>query len=683
MDIVKPTEFLLALEQYLSKDSLFTRVSVEFVRDGALRFLLETKGHQIEARWTESPLDIPDRTICTVGSVHGIARDEEPSAVEKAYSQLACRHLANRLDALLRRAPHPLLMWRNRNPLEVLWGTRLFNNLCPGLIKKGWTEYFDYSLDVLDEYEGCINLKFESPTNSVHLRLSVSPENALQPLIVWESISLYLVEDNRTAQQRTLVEHKVEDFLGYILSRNLPPKFELTFERRDLPAGVSVADANVDFFNVQPPDDSSFFQMVFGSSPEIAVVCLCDRECFNLFSFVGSSRENYIVDTPWRTNVSPEFFNHVYNISPSIYTTIMGSDNLRECLELIRQSPEQPGLVLMFDSCLSRIIGEDLSGPITEFRKKSSIPLAQYEISLSQKEYLQEFRLFWNSLFHQLVDTSDEPEANRICFLGVSGDLLNDVRPFLEKVGLRPGGAIFPQLKTSDIIDAGKAALLVVNSWEQIGIIFSDVFDKYNFPSIELPLPYGIEGTKKWLSAILEGVNDSPQDIDELIPEIRLAEEEFWHIKQKFADQRIGLFIRFQKVVHHLSPRRRFGVPLLAFLQELGFGIDLNIFVRPEEEPSLDVLRQELGLTPENGDTITCFRHSNEITPILCSGRFNFVYTEIFRDERIVSAGRIPLEMRHLFPGFQGALRTARGIAAALKSGFFERYQEFMNFPAI
>jgi len=95
----------------------------------------------------------------------------------------------------------------------------------------------------------------------------------------------------------------------------------------------------------------------------------------------------------------------------------MGGDRAGACLEAIGRTHPPPGLVILIDSCLSRLIGEDVEGAVAEFQRTSAIPTVLYDVKLVQEPYLMQPAAFWCKVFHALAEPERRMEPRRVCLL--------------------------------------------------------------------------------------------------------------------------------------------------------------------------------------------------------------------------------------------------------------------------
>ncbi len=659
------------LDRFIEDSSPYAAARCRLVHDGSLRVQLEDDQGPLEVAWVEQS---DDGVIEEARGV--VVRAEGPSD----RVRLAARHVARRLARLQRGDPPHLLQFRNRNPQRLIWDTRLFGHLCPEMLVRGRTRYFAYRLAEVDAFEGYLNLTFSSRRQTVRLRLQLGDLGGAEPLQTWGPVSLVILEDDRDEEQRGDPEHQVEQFVGYLLSRNLPPRFSLSFAHMDPPAGYLPPDHGVDFLRPTNLDDSAFFEMLLATGGQVALVFSCDRECFNLFSLVGGARERWTTTAPWYVPPAAGLLDHVLSLNLTTRATLMGDDRLDACLTALARRDPAPELVVLVDSCLSKLVGADVDGPAGRFARSSAVPLVRYDIRLTQSPPMGPLREFWRDLASALDATGDdagEVEPGGVAFVGLHPGAEEELFATLEAMGLRPSGNLFPRLDLGAFCAARRARSVVASSWtylDDMGLLEALP------PAARLPLPYGVEGTAAWLEAVARAAapgaeHDLPAD------EFEAAAEELTRQRERTGEARVGIFARSRDVVAQLSPEKRFGVPLLPLLRELGLGVDLNLYAAADEEPDAGGLLTALDLDAARGDSVHLYRDRAELPELLAAGDYPVVYTETFRDERITAAGKTPLSPAQLHPGLVGAVRTARTLRSLVASRFYGRYHHLHDNP--
>ena len=671
-DYSRPHALLPFLDRFVQDSSPYASARCRLVRDGSLRVSLVDDQGPLEVAWVEHA---PEGGVVEATRGVVVCADVGP---DRRRRRLAARHVARRLARLLRGEPPHLLQFRNRNHQRLIWDARLFGHLCPEMLVRGRTRYFSYRLAEVDQFEGYLNLTFTSRRQAVRLRLQLGDVGDGEALQTWGPISLLVLEDERDAQQRSDPEHQVEEFVGYLLSRNLPPRFSLSFAHMDPPAGYLPPDHGVDFLCPTDLDDSAFFEMLLATDGQVALVFSCDRECFNLFSLVGGSRERWTTTAPWYVPPAPGLLDHVLSLNLTTRSTLMGDDRLEACLAALAQRDPAPELVVLVDSCLSKLVGADVDGPAARFTSRGEVPLVRYDIRLTQSPPMAPLRDFWRDLAGALGDAGRSAGDDAVAFVGLHPEAQRELFPLLADMGVQPMGNLFPRLDLSVFRATRQTRKVVASSWaylDHTGLLAALP------PAARLPLPYGVAGTAAWLEATARVA--APDGGEPALPtaEIEAAAEALVRQRALTGEARVAIFARSRDVVSQLSPELRFGVPLLPLLRELGLGVDLNLYVAADEEPDAGGLLDALGLDATRGDSVRLYHDRRRLPGLMASRDFTVVYTETFRDERVTAAGKTPLSPGQLHPGLRGAVRTARTVRSLVASRFYGRYHHLLDNP--
>jgi hypothetical protein len=668
-DYSQPHVLLPFLEGFLTEQAPFNGAQVDLRPDGALAVRLSRPaGEPAHVAWVETTSGAPVSVPATWGHVEG---DDG--------SGQAARHVEARLRRLLRGAVPELLQWRNRNPQTLFWGAHMFERLRPDLLSAGRTRWFDYALTRVDEYEGLIGLEFESRDARVLLRLTLTELLGEQvPVHRWGPVALVVAEDDRPADRRDARAHRVEDYVAYLLSRNLPPAFTLAFERGDPPEGYRPPDWNIDFLEAEPPDDTSWFQMLQASPDDgVTTVYSCDLECFNLFSYVSAPGESSRVAAPWAAVPEPGHLGRVRRVHLDDYTAIMGGDGPDQCLEDLATAPTPPELIVYVDSCLSRLLGEDVDGAVRRFQSAHDVPVVKYDIDLAQEPYLAQVRTFWERLLDACPPGEGDPATDSAAFVGFGPEHLREVVPALARRGVRSAGTVFPQLDLVALRSLGRAGVLVLNEWDYVSTVFAGVLDRLHAPRVTLPLPYGFDAAVEFVDGITRRLGLPGTVLDD--PAVAAQRERFDAACRPLRGRPVTLVGRAAEVEDSMSPARRFGIPVADALRELGLALDILLYMEPGVDEA--ALRAALRLDAYPEDGVRFFSHWRELPDALRQGPGSAIYTETYRDRRITSAGKTPLTLRAFEPGFRGAVRTAENVLGLLEHRFYTSHAHHLGDP--
>jgi hypothetical protein len=436
--------------------------------DGSMIFAIDDGDEALEVRWEECPAGIAGEAPFA----YGVVRCASPG-LDPAREARMCTRVARCLQRLHAGVPPDLLLFRNRNLREVSFGSGLFDRLARNVMKAGKTRYFSYLLGRVTEYGGHVNLEFTSADADVVVRLMphAEPAGAARPVATCGPLDLVLVDDTRTAEKREKREHRVEDFVGYVLRRNAPGDLALRFERDDPPPGHLPPDLYVDFLGSSEVDDSTVFQMLFAGSGDIAVVASCDRECLNFFSFVAAPVEEWTQTAPWRVHPRPTLLARLHHVSLSEQALVMGEDRLGSCLAAVRGSCPAPRLAVFVDSCVNRLIGQDCNGALDEAARMPGPPVVAYPQDLRQEPYLAGPREFLGRLYEAAADADVVVSHARVNLVGLGPDPTGEIARLLDACGVEVGARLMPQLDAQELAGFGRAALTVVSSWHYVGAL--------------------------------------------------------------------------------------------------------------------------------------------------------------------------------------------------------------------
>lgn len=209
---------------------------------------------------------------------------------------------------------------------------------------------------------------------------------------------------------------------------------------------------------------------------------------------------------------------------------VYGTENdLTDTLGMIKRKYKNDISVLCIENnCAVTLIGDDI-----EAIAKSAgfnCPIISLDSGGLQGDFWEGYTLAAKEYFNQISLNKNLPKIKKtVNLLGGSiatNNCTNDIRELkslLEFVGYRVIACPGIDTSNENMKNILQAELNIVIN-EGLGLELAGLLQRqYDIPYINLPLPYGITGTEKWLKNILSWFNDKSKnpDIDKLVARYR------------------------------------------------------------------------------------------------------------------------------------------------------------------
>lgn len=165
-----------------------------------------------------------------------------------------------------------------------------------------------------------------------------------------------------------------------------------------------------------------------------------------------------------------------------------------------------PALLLLENSCAMSLIGDDLSGIVRSLNLP--FPVITMDCGGMIGGFAEGYSKACIKVLQKFVDPNDVPTARTVNLLGLTEFYLNgrgdiaEIRRLLQLAGYIvqavPGGGS----SLNEIIHIKKAALNIVCN-EELGLPVAKFLEsQFGMPYLLVGMPYGVEGTIKWLHRI-------------------------------------------------------------------------------------------------------------------------------------------------------------------------------------
>jgi nitrogenase molybdenum-iron protein alpha/beta subunit len=347
---------------------------------------------------------------------------------------------------------------------------------------------------------------------------------------------------------------------------------------------------------------------------------------------------------------------------------ITGADRLLDqTLEALAEDPARPKMVFVHGGCLPDVTGDDLEASVARTRDKLRLPVV---VVGTRNDPLA--AALGELVGEREFDPQRELEPGSVALLGfpeVTGRA--EIDAMLERAGVEVVATALPNFGPDELEGLCRASVLVAYPWSR-HLETSRRLSARLAPARAIlpPSPYGVAGCCRWLRAVAaaSGRGEAMETViaarlDELRPR--------WQaLRARARRYRVGFIVDHPSWRAVLDPARSVGVPMLPMLLEMGFGVEVLIYVRPgadEPEPEPGLVR------------VRSYRSCAELDALLAEPGVVAWYSELHYERRLTRKGKNPFSLRQFHMGLDGALRSLRELVELAELPFFRRYHEHLG----
>ena len=357
---------------------------------------------------------------------------------------------------------------------------------------------------------------------------------------------------------------------------------------------------------------------------------------------------------------------------------ILGNpDKISAVLEQAVSNPTG-GLILFSNTCVPVVTGEDVASVVKHYRTRSPVPLLYLTVSSQSMRGVLSEVLVRTRLAAEA--RADPPNPHAVNLIGFARDHATaELCELLKSAGIRVNEVIVPSVDPAAIERLPRAALNVY--WPNA--LWRNLYDQLQqgsrIASIAPPAPFGQLGTRRWLCAVGDAVGRRRQ-AEEAWQRRTVAQQPRWSaLTRRAAGRRLCFVARSSQIDLLTDPARSWGVPLLTFVEELGFAVDVLLHVRGPHDARQAAQAVQRSFAHPGDHTILAFDSPDRMMERLTNSTARAVFTQHFFDWRVTSAGKMPFSLMHLEHGLEGALLTLERLLGLCQSPFFRRFQSFLG----
>ena len=353
---------------------------------------------------------------------------------------------------------------------------------------------------------------------------------------------------------------------------------------------------------------------------------------------------------------------------------VLGCDSkIYNVLDKITQALKGFSINILLCSCMNKIIGNDINSIIKRINKKNNTLILCTECNAVGKPMEGIEDMIRTFLKTKKIHRFKNRLFNLIGFENDRG--IKEITQILERFfNINLNTVLLPGVKTNSLKDFYKAKLQVLNHQGAFNDIFNKIFKEKNFDVLELQPPYGIKQTIKWLKSVgnyFKIAIDKNNNWKKYYAERMTAWKKLTKEAMKF---RLGFIISKEDIELLTVPKKYpFGIPLLKYLKEMGFGINI-LFTSCKDFDYQKELLLDL-FEDKNKINIELLNNPEKLDDWISETNCACIYSDFYNDIKIISHGKIPFSISLCEKGIDGAIRTLEELLRLCRIKFFSKYQ--------
>jgi len=345
-----------------------------------------------------------------------------------------------------------------------------------------------------------------------------------------------------------------------------------------------------------------------------------------------------------------------------------GAARVEQVLDQVATSAELPELVMVKTACLPKVVGDDLGPAMGRFEARSGVPTV-YVDNLAD-EHADAF----SAILRRLRWGADVPppseRSGRVNLVGFPNvPAMARLERLLEAQGVIINARLVPEIRLDHVARYPRAELQVLFDSRLYQPTFQRLFGSIDIPTLRPPLPYGVAGCRDWLAAVAKAVGKAA-GLAARWEALWAPHAERWtQLTAAARDHRLGFVVDRRGAELLLHPEQSTGVPILAAVQEMGFGLELLCYAGGEDGAPVASLP---------GDCHR-FRDVVELEALLRASPAGAFYSELTFDRRLSRCGKARFSVADFEPGIEGAFATLGRLLQRCRLPFYRRYGRYLG----
>ncbi len=331
-----------------------------------------------------------------------------------------------------------------------------------------------------------------------------------------------------------------------------------------------------------------------------------------------------------------------------------GTARLDAVLDALADRTGDDDVVVVRSTCVPHVIGDDMQESVRRWRGRGDI------------RYEDVFAPSGGNLAAELLAGAVDAGGRRrrrgasVALAGLApGAAREQIVRLLGEAGIEVVAALVPEIDLAAARSWRSARVQVLVPHPYFEPLYARVLDPLPLETIRAPAPYGVAGTRRWLTRIAAAVGRQEQMAAAWRAAMRRGAQARRRARARASAERLGFVVDAGEASALDDPARMVGVPVLSMVREMGFGVDLMVH----------------GDGPAPGGVrVHRFDDPGSLAALMRDLPCGAIYSDLYCDERVTAAGKTPFSLQLFEPGLDGAVRTAESLAAACRADFYRKY---------
>ena len=340
----------------------------------------------------------------------------------------------------------------------------------------------------------------------------------------------------------------------------------------------------------------------------------------------------------------------------------------------------EPKPLFVSNTCVPAVTGEDVESVVKEAQEESARRICY--LTVSRRSMTTVFQELLVDRRKQAEARAEGPDPRAINLLGFpSTPAVRELESLLGRVGVRVNARFIPDV-SPELVDRLPQAVLNVmlpnRTWRHF---FDQLTFESRIPHIAPTAPYGLSGTRAWLAEVAEALApDLGEGVEAAWQEHAGQWQEQWSALQEQAEaRRLILVVRDTETYYLTTPGSTWGAPIMALLEEMGFGLDILVGVSDKALARKNAVAVKEMFQRPARHSIRAFDSFAHLRHRLQQSAGDAVLTYQFFDWRVSEAGKAAFSIQHLEMGVPGAVRSLSRLLQVCRTTFYGRYREHLS----